>query len=404
MRLAWPWLPGLWLAAALAAWATLGQGLLLIAWAGALAWVTGLLARCAPRSRTPMDWAVLLLLGWLPVNYWASADKALSIPAAANLVAGLAVFYLAIAVAQTAHRERLAFDGFLLVGAAMVLAVLLIPDRLSVALPWPSGLLALARGVGETVNANILAGALLPAGVMAAGVALGRDAPIRRVGAAVLLAAAAAVMLLGASRGALLGLGAGLIALLFALGGRYRWAALILAAGAGVVLWRLGPQILLNLGDGQGTVSSLAGRTEIWSRALYALQDFPFTGIGIGTFSRVIPLLYPYFTIGPDVAVPHAHNLFLQVGVDLGLPGLIAYAIILVLGLWGAAGAVRPADKSSWPAAVLAALVAVLVHGLIDATLWGTKPAFILWWLLGLSAISFVRSHHGASGVLGALS
>ena len=72
-------------------------------------------------------------------------------------------------------------------------------------------------------------------------------------------------------------------------------------------------------------------RLEIWSRALYMLQDFPFTGIGMGAFRQVANLLYPFFLAGPDAEIPHAHNIFLQVGVDLGLPGLIAWLALLIL-------------------------------------------------------------------------
>ena len=55
---------------------------------------------------------------------------------------------------------------------------------------------------------------------------------------------------------------------------------------------------------------SLDSRVEIWSRALYALQDFPFTGVGLGTFRRVVNLLYPLFLVPPDVDIAHAHNIF----------------------------------------------------------------------------------------------
>ncbi|MER3513799.1 MAG: hypothetical protein C4310_04935, partial [Chloroflexota bacterium] len=76
------------------------------------------------------------------------------------------------------------------------------------------------------------------------------------------------------------------------------------------------------------------GRLELWSRALEAIADYPFTGIGMGTFDHVIPLRYPYVLLaGAELAVPHAHNLFLQVAVDLGLPGLIAFVALLGLVL-----------------------------------------------------------------------
>ena len=47
------------------------------------------------------------------------------------------------------------------------------------------------------------------------------------------------------------------------------------------------------------------------------IQDFPFSGIGAGTFESVANVLYPFFLAGPDAKIPHAHNLLLQVAVIL---------------------------------------------------------------------------------------
>jgi len=231
--------------------------------------------------------------------------------------------------------------------------------------------------------------------VLAGGLALAPGHRARRILSALLLLASAVVMVLGASRGAMLGLAVGLLVALLSLGRWYRLVGLLAGAGGAVAVWRIGPGTLLELLGKGGAAGSLAGRLEVWSRALYALQDFVFTGIGIGTFHLVIPLLYPYFTIGPDSPVPHAHNLFLQVGTDLGLPGLVAYGTLVLLSLWMAASVVT--DRvDRWirfvGAGLLGALVAVLTHGLFDAVLWGTKPAFELWWLFGLAATVYSSS------------
>lgn len=389
LRHLWPWLPLLWLGLGLAAWVRGEEVLLLVAMGLAAAWLVGLLSGLGPTCRTPVDWPLAFIVLWLPVNYWASADKAASIPAAANLLVGVAVFYLVVAVAQAARRPRWPGYLFVLSGAGLLLAVLLVPDGLRGRLTLPAPLLALARRVPDTVNANVLSGALLPAAVLAGGLALAPGHPVRRVLCALLTIASAAVMTLGASRGALLGLGAGLLVGLLSLGRWYRLAGLLGAAGGAVAIWRIGPGTLLELLGKGSVVGSLAGRLEVWSRALYALQDFVFTGIGIGTFHLVIPLLYPYFMVGPDTTIPHAHNLFLQVGTDLGLPGLVAYGTIILLSSWLAASAVA-GRTDRWTrfvgAGLLGALVAVLTHGLFDAVLWGTKPAFELWWLFGLAA------------------
>ena len=388
------WLPAFWLGLALLAWVRPSQTLALVTMALAAAWLVGLLAGLARDCRGPADWPLAFIALWLPVNYWASADKPSSIAAAANVLAGIALFYLVLAVGRVARRPRWPLYGFLLVGAGLLLAVLLVPDGLRGRLPIPAALLALARRIPDTVNANVLAGALLPAAIMAAALTLAPGRwPVRVAGIA-LAAAATAVMMLGASRGALMGLAVGLLALFVALGGWHRLGGLAIAAAAAVIVWRVGPLTLLELLGKGGAAGSLAGRLEIWSRAFYALQDFVFTGIGIGTFHLVIPLLYPYFTVGFDTPIGHAHNLLLQIGVDLGLPGLIAYATILILSLWvvGWTAATSPDRQQRFVAAgLLGALVGVLAHGLFDAVLWGAKPAFVLWWLLGLASGIFLE-------------
>jgi putative inorganic carbon (HCO3(-)) transporter len=57
----------------------------------------------------------------------------------------------------------------------------------------------------------------------------------------------------------------------------------------------------------------------------------------MGTFSQVANAMYPFFLAGPDADIPHAHNLFLQVAVDLGLPGLVAWLaslLLVILASW----------------------------------------------------------------------
>jgi O-antigen ligase len=133
-------------------------------------------------------------------------------------------------------------------------------------------------------------------------------------------------------------------------------------------------------------------RLAIWSRAVTMITDFPLTGIGIGTFSRVMSAAYPI----PEHVIRtgtanHAHNLLLQVGVDLGLPGLVAY-----LAVWSAACVLawrtyREARRenrlalSALAAGVGTSLVVLAIHGLFDAVTWGTRPAFLAWAVMGLA-------------------
>jgi putative inorganic carbon (HCO3(-)) transporter len=168
-----------------------------------------------------------------------------------------------------------------------------------------------------------------------------------------------------------------------------RWAGPAILGIAGVAAWSGQLDQLMSKLLQSDSVGDFAIRAEIWSRAAQAIHDYPLTGIGMGAFRSVVPSLYPYILSDP-AKVHHAHNLYLQVGADLGLPGLVSFAALALclaaLGYlgrrrWAAAGNPR----MSWLAAgCLGGLAAMLTHGLLDALTWGTKPAFLAWAVLGL--------------------
>jgi putative inorganic carbon (HCO3(-)) transporter len=128
-------------------------------------------------------------------------------------------------------------------------------------------------------------------------------------------------------------------------------------------------------------------RIELWQRAFFILEDFPLTGIGINTLPVVLGNLYPLVLASGDPRPPpHVHNLFLQTGVDLGVPGLLAFFWLLGLAArmlrrtWRAGGI----TERYLAAGLAAGLSAHLVFGLTDAVALGARPGFLLWWVLGL--------------------
>ncbi len=177
--------------------------------------------------------------------------------------------------------------------------------------------------------------------------------------------------------------------LVLALRWRRGWLVLPVAGlVAGLAVWRVGIGRLLDLLTTSQTLGGLDQRVEVWSRALYAIQDFSFTGVGMGTFQQVANLLYPFFLAGPDAEIPHAHNIFLQVAVDLGLPGLVAWLAIFLLVGWSAWRVYRRGQSgymAGLGAGLVASQVALVMHGLTDAVTWGTRPAVIVWAVWGLA-------------------
>jgi putative inorganic carbon (HCO3(-)) transporter len=361
-----------------------------------LLWIVRWAALGHPTRPTPVDGAILLLLFQVGLSLSATPVFHLTWIALNQLLAGILLFYAVVNWAECQTKHNMAFLILLLLGAALAAVPLVarIAWPEGKFLPIPDQVLKLKPILSESVNANVLAGNLVLVFPLAlAGVAAKPWQSLRksaRILAQILACLVAALMLatlvLTQSRGALVALVAGLA--LFGLL-RFRWTryvlpALIVLACIGLVL--AGPAEFYNRVVTPNVTDIAERRLEIWSRAIYAVQDFSFTGIGIGNFGKVIPILYPYFLHGPDAQVGHAHNLFLQVAADLGLPGLIAYLAFLMGGIAAAWRLYRLRSEgwSTLGAAFLATYGILLVHGLVDAVTWGTKPAFVQWMIAGL--------------------
>ena len=364
---------------------------------------------------TPFNAALFLFVLMLPVAVWASAIPDLTRPKLLGIVLGLFAFRLAglgIRDRGTLVWGLVVFiglgGGILAIGALSTGWSAKVPLLQPLVQRLPNQLTELPGTGGQAINANQLAGAaLLYLPVMVA-LAIGWWREERRWLAVVVLAGAGAVvglLLLTQSRSGWIGGVGGLVALtiLMGLASRRRWLRLtaillplVLALTLGGLLAAADPQRIgalwpsdstLRAADVVGQVS-LSDRVEIWSRALYAIQDFPFTGVGLGTFRQVVHLLYPLFAIGPDTDIAHAHNMFLQVALDVGLPGLIAYLALL----WVAAAVTWQVVRRGSPLlqalgiGLLSALISLHIYGLTDALALGSKPSVAFWMILGLLA------------------
>jgi putative inorganic carbon (HCO3(-)) transporter len=265
--------------------------------------------------------------------------------------------------------------------------------------------------LADPIHPNVMAGALvvlLPCALASLLFGWQQLRWFERTVAGLAAAAMLGVLILTKSRGGLLALGAMLVVLI-ALRWRRGWLAMPLAVlVAGLTVWRIGGTRAVEALSATQTLGGMDGRLEVWSRALYMIQDFPFTGIGMGTFKQVANSIYPFFLAGPDAEIPHAHNIFLQVGVDLGLPGLVAWLALLILVCACAWLVYRrghgqgDAVFTALGAGLLASQAALVVHGLTDAATWGTRPAVVVWAVWGLAMAALLVSKQKNVGSLAA--
>lgn len=403
---------------------------------------------------------VLLLFVFWPLR---AALRRIDVPRLFGLSVAVLLLAVAWAIAVSpVPAESWEAAGYLLLGVSLALALIQWPpvqERPSIvaglllaagcavaiagpmllgAMPFKFGLGALipAAGrlggaLGETVNPNVLGGALVIPFLLAAALAVGpryTQQPWRLVWG-LLAAAFLTVLLLTQCRGAYLGAAVGAVLLATIRWPRLAWITVPMGvAGGAWILSGMGLSLVLDAMGGMTEHTGLSGRLAIWQFAWQVAVASPLHGAGLGLFAAVQP-----YAAGSTPA-PHAHNLLLQVTMDLGVLGLVAY-VAVVAGVaamlvrllhhrpplqrrrrHGAAPDLagarpvathRPSGRAEaqhlsvaevyrrrlhWTLAlgVTAALAAMFVHGLVDAALWGNKMAFLPWLLFAL-AVSLDR-------------
>lgn len=91
-------------------------------------------------------------------------------------------------------------------------------------------------------------------------------------------------------------------------------------------------------------VQAQDNRLVVWHAGLRMIEQHPLRGIGLGNFK---PMVLNYETDGPKVQTL-AHNTYISVAAELGLPGLAIFAGILV-SAWLAAGRARKLAANKHP-------------------------------------------------------
>lgn len=129
-------------------------------------------------------------------------------------------------------------------------------------------------------------------------------------------------------------------------------------------------------------------RAQIWRRTAQMIQDHPFAGVGFGNFQAVYEPVYNPSLNVDQLRGGHAHNLWLQVAAEQGLPTAAAY-----VALWAAVFALAWRQRhASWvQRAALLIVVVMAVRSLGDYMFFSTGGAparlhTLLWMTWGMIA------------------
>jgi len=341
-------------------------------------------ARAPLRWRTPFTIPTLLFL----------LAGAISVVAAPSRTAGLGLYrayfiepilfaFVLIHCITTARRALLVLAGFgvagVVVGAANAVVVL-------------EALRAHTYDIVQTppvviyTTANALALFLGPLIAVAASLVMYSSDRLVRVAGGAFLVIAVPSMLLSFSRGGYLALAA--IAVGLALShARRRW----LLAGTvtlGVLVALIPPvfhRISIEFQNTSGTTFfGRAGRLELWSATLQMLRGHLLLGAGLSGFAERIG---PFWNATHPERFIDPHNIVLNFWVETGVLGLVAFAWILAVAFavtwrgWHRA----PTEWHPIELGILLALVAFVVHGLVDVPYFKNDLSLQFWALVGLA-------------------
>jgi hypothetical protein len=121
------------------------------------------------------------------------------------------------------------------------------------------------------------------------------------------------------------------------------------------------------------------------ARAISKSRRVVLIGLGSSAFEKV----YPKYAHAGIEAAEHSHNLFLQIAVMMGIFGLVAFLIVLLLFTQKNMEYFRDVKDSSASSGVaisaFCSAVAALCMGMFDYIWYNNRIFFLFWAVVGLS-------------------
>jgi O-antigen ligase len=289
----------------------------------------------------------------------------------AYFIEAVAIFYVGVDLLRRADEVRRLILALAVGSSAFALLNLYVFAR---------ALHAHAVNVGNAPNAlygdaNYVAMYLDPMIALAAGLILfGGAAKWRWIGAA-WLAVVGTSLLFTFSKGSYLALAA-LAVMAVVSAPRWRVPLLIGLVVAAIAVTQI-PLVAYRLAIAYG---SIAGRQEIFSATLGMLRNSPVFGVGLGGFT------YQFRGTTPEV---YPHDIWLTFWVELGLLGVLTFAVILFSLLWRGLRSLSQTEgfyrAALW--GVVGAFVMWTVHGIVDSPYWKNDMSVEFWILAAIEVV-----------------
>lgn len=342
--------------------------------------------------------AIALFTLWALTSVWRSVDPVFSRMAMVQLGCGVLLYAMVVYQFRQRDQVKTLLRAFVVAGIGIVLtALFLAQERL-----WP-----LAGSFHDRQLFGAFLGISLP---LLIGIAFGTRSQRWKITAQVAVVLCAGALLLTQCRSAWIGTAVGIV--VFAtLSFLFVWKAsgafrrkhevfvtpllLFLALGVLVGFTRMGGVTLIRAQTFSHVQQdeSVQDRLNLWRTAVRTTQARWLTGFGIGTYPVAQVEFNPYSRslseirqFGPTLS-ESAHNTYLQMAAELGLPGVLLHLLILALFFYRALIALPRMDRGLRQFTLIGSVAAIsgqTIDAIANPGWYYPEVATFFWLVLGI--------------------
>jgi len=130
--------------------------------------------------------------------------------------------------------------------------------------------------------------------------------------------------------------------------------------------------------------SSLMSRINIWNVTKDLIVDKSLIGYGLGTFQDIYLKRQIFYKPYLEWAVPSTHNVYLMLWFS---GGFFLFFIFVLIYFYSLFSLIRKflISKNEKYIIILASTSIIIIHGLVDTTVFGITDAYLFWLLTILS-------------------
>ena len=251
--------------------------------------------------------------------------------------------------------------------------------------------LARFRSFGPFESPNYLAMYVVPVGILSLTVVDFFQKRIDRTLVCIMFLLPLYAIYTSKSLGGLLAFGFGIL-VFFAFGMAKTYRAKMVNSGKKLTLWIVAliitaASLALIFSSIDNDTYSNNIRMDIYRYAVDLIKSNPVFGIGMGQFQSAVAEISSsntgFVTYGLSYAL-HPHNLYLAFWLNIGVLGLLSFIYALSSFFWSLG---RRGGEIFLMSGAFAAMVAIMIHGLVDTTYFKNDLSAIFWLILAVGTV-----------------